>query len=1108
MSPQANIQPWKKTCKLRPEIREQKLTSSDFAIDLHKVINGWPGGKKPYYCDPQKFFETTYATQNLRQFCRSVLRRLAKERGGEAIINVTQTFGGGKSHTLTGLYYLTTLGKALPKNETSVGMILNDAQLSDPPSACVAAVSFDKVDWKVGGEAKSPEGEVRSFRMPWNLIAWQLLGQKGLDILDRDETKPDFDTPPSDVLWAKILHQVEASGKGALILIDEFLMWAHDASSPDPEGVRKDRGAVWYDRLKNFFQKLAQAIEASERSCMVVSLLATNPEKNDEIGKAIINACNNGLNRQASTQSPVERDDLAELLRRRLFSSYPENETDRHKHILAFWPRLQAVDPILAKRPDSEQRLKKAYPFHPDMLDRFFGKWVDLHQFQRTRGVLQTFAMALRDAEPWDESPLVGAQVFLAAPNKDGLSEALLKLAEAAKNSVPGADSPPWPENLKTEIPRAYGAQKADAPTLLGREIEAACVAAFIYSQPIGSQAELSEIRWLLGATCDMPAVLNAGLLAWSKVSWYLEECDATEAGTGVPKYWRLGPKPNLNQLHESYKQQALSYARSKFDDLAEKKCAPLYEGLEEGVKIHKLPASPADVEDDGLFRIVVLGSGYAGIVGDPPKPEATAFIRTHSSPSDTRQYQNIVLVVTPSVPGLQQAEQHIAEWMAWGEIKNSAHFPKMQSFQQEVVKKKEKESLLQAQTSVKNAYEIVLYLHTDASIQARKITMGSQSLFATVLLEKELRIFREKIDATAIMPNGIYPVWPASDAFIPVKDLYLSFGQQHKLPKLLTQQTVINTIEDAVRRGVLAVRCQRTDGSKQWYWRSGIDMSEWEKVAEAWLPNKATLTSLSAFAVQPDSLTGLWPKDDQGVKLSTLCSWFDGAHAFEEVIDPSYPPEHRPIPTVDYKVVHQAVATAVAEGALWLVYGNDSVFQETPTAIQLDPEAILFRPPAPISAIDLLPQALPDAWSKEEEPKSTVSALYAALKAARGRAWPEKKFLESINSALGQGFLHRAEGSGAIASLAHDGMVKLVIKQDAPPPPPPAPGSGRRVTNAVALSVAEVQTLGEEIPQIAKQLAGCDPQVEVRISIKAKAGTDISKAAEMLEKVKKGWKW
>jgi hypothetical protein len=1107
VSKQSVIQPWKATCDLRSEIRDRKLTASDFAVDLYKVIHGWPGDM-PFYCDPLQFFGTTYATQNLRQFCKVVLRRLAKLPGGEPIINVAQTFGGGKSHTLAALYYLTTLGSKLPKGETSVTTILNEAQITDAPTARVAAVSFDKVDWVKGCEVMSPTGEKRSFRMPWNLIAWQLLGQKGLDILARDESKPDFDTPPADTLWGQILSEVEISGSGALILIDEFLMWAHDAASPDSSGQRHDRGPDWYERFKNFFQRLAQAVESSTQSCLVVSLLATDPQKSDEVGKAVLNACNNGLNRQASLQSPVEKDDLAELLRRRLFAKFPENPADREKHIVAFWPRMRAVDGVRAKQPDSLERLKTAYPFHPDLLDRFFGKWTDLDQFQRTRGVLQTFAMALRDAEKWDESPLIGPQVFLDAPGRDGLSEALLKLAEAAKDSD-RVKNPQWPNNLKTELPRSVESQKIDATTLTGREIEAACVAAFVFSQPIGEQAELSDLRWLLAATCEMPAVLNNGLLSWYKTSWYLEECDATEAGTGVPKYWRLGPKPNLNQLHDSYKKRALKHAKSRFDNLAETRCAPLYEGaVEEGIKPHKLPEAPADVDDDGQFRLVILGADYAGVVGDPPLPKAQEFLRTHSSPADVRTYQNIVLVATPSVTGLHQAEQQIAEWIAWEEIKGSSQFKELDSFQQEIVRKKEKESLKDAQTAVKNAYELVLYLDKDGSIQAKKITLGAQSLFLTLLQESSLRLFREKIDAEAIMPNGLYPVWPASDSHIRVSDLYQQFGRDPRLPKLLSGKTVLNTIEDAVRRGVLAVRCPRSDGSEQWFWRSGVDVADWGKNAEAWLPGQATLNALSSVAVLPNALAGLWPKNDDGVKLSDLFSWFDGSHFYEEETQPGYPLESRPIPKADYNIVKKAVSKAIQDGGLWLVYGNDSVFQEAPTALQMDSDAILYRAPAPLAAIDLIPSSLPEAWTKETEPKTTVSSLYADLKAKRGKPWPPKLFIDSLNAALGQGFMHRVSGSGPVSSLQHDASVGVMIRNEAPKPPEPAPMlAGRRASSLAVLSIGEIQDLAEQIHALTKPLAGLDPQIEVRITVKPRADGDLSEANAVLNRIKLGWK-
>ena len=372
--------------------------------------------------------------------------------------------------------------------------------------------------------------------------------------------------------------------------------------------------------------------------------------------------------------------------------------------------------------------------------------------------------------------------MFLNAPGNDDLSPALQKLAEVAKDSQPDKN-PQWPSNLKTELPRVVDAQKAHAGTLMGRELEAACIATFIYSQPIGEQAEVTDLRWLVGATCDLPAVLNNGLIGWAKSSWYLEETDATEPTTNVPKFWRLGPKPNLNQVHHSYKLKALSFAKGKFDDLA-KKCGPLKEGCDkEGVKFHNLPNFPADVEDDGEFRLIVLGADYAGQPGGKILPEAEAFVRTHSSPTDSRICQNVILVVTPSVGGLQQAEQQIADWMAWQEIKQSKEFKDYDSHQKEMANKRERESKQAAETAVKNAFELVLHVDKDAKLQVKKFTMGAQALFPTLLQEKELRLFKEKIDAETIMPGGPYQVWPSSDSSVKVSDLYQQFARRANLP-------------------------------------------------------------------------------------------------------------------------------------------------------------------------------------------------------------------------------------------------------------------------------------------------------------------------------------
>jgi len=1106
MSKATPIQPWKKVCHLRKEIRERELKLEDFAVDLYQIVNR-PSGGGPFYCDPEQFFATTYATENLRKFCVGILARLSGRNDGISVLNVAQTFGGGKTHALGTAYYLCTLGAKLSKHHPAVAEILAAAQMSEAPAARIAAVSFDRVDWKGGGLVKSPTGESAHFRMPWNLIAWQLLGKKGIDILKRDEDEPDYYEPPAQSLWMELLEEVEKDGTGALILLDEFLMWAHGAASPDPDLVRQDKGPVWYDRLRNFFQTLSQATGATRKSCLVVSLLATDPAKRDEVGAEILARCNAGLNRQADVQTPVDKGDFAELLRRRMFEVFPKGAPQCDKHVTAFWHRMQAVEPARAKSPDSKKEMMDAYPFHPDLLNRLFGKWAGLRQFQRTRGILQTFSMALREAEAWDESPLISTQIFLASRGaSDPLGSALAKLADDAMNSVEETNKPNWPGNLRTELPRALTAEKTT--TLIGREIEAACAGVFIFSQPIGDQAELGDLRWLIGATCDVPAMLNAGLLEWSKTSWYLSECESTDPASGLPRYWRMGPKPNLNQMHDSYKRNALKNARSKFNNLV-KQCRPLLDGRDEGVDVHLLPAGPENLQDDATFRLVILGADYAGMPGGALKQEAVEFIRTHASMTDKREHQNIVVVVTPSAAGLIQAEQTIASWMAWGDIKSSDAFKDLEDEQKENVKRRERESQKEALTFVKNAFELVIYVDKAGNAQQKKFTMGTEALFPTLAREKDLRIFRERINAETLLPGGPFSKWPSSEPSVKVKDIYGSFGRYPDMPKLVNRQVVINTIEDGVRQGLVALRYAPPAGGEEWFWHSPIEgVVDWADFADVWLPAKASLNKVHSAAVVPTALAGLWPDDGTPVKLSAMCAWFDGTKAFDEIAQPGYPPEKRPIPKAEYKLVHQAVAQAVARGEIWLVFGNDSVLNEKPTDLQLDPDANLFRPPARLRTMDLLPGALAGAWGGTP-PKTTVGKLYGEVKRQKGRPWPTRQFIEVLNEAVNQGMLVRSAAGPDFGSATTDADRELRLPAPGTPTPTPIPpkAHGVRESNEAAMGLAQLQDFVEDsAPRLTKLLAGAAPEFMVKIRMKGKTAGDLSAANEILKKIDPDW--
>lgn len=138
------------------------------------------------------------------------------------------------------------------------------------------------------------------------------------------------------------------------------------------------------------------------------------------------------------------------------------------------------------------------------------------------------------------------------------------------------------------------------------------------------------------------------------------------------------------------------------------------------------------------------------------------------------------------------------------------------------------------------------------------------------------------------------------------------------------------------------------------------------------------------------------------------------------------------------------------------------------------------------------------------------MPAFYAQLKAWRGRPGPPKLFLDSLNAALGQGFVHRTSGGGPISSLPHDGGVERTIRSVAPKPPEPPTTqvpAGRRASSLAVLSISEIQNLADQIRTLSKPLAGMDPQIEVRITVKTKADGDLSAANSILDKIKAGWK-
>ena len=101
------------------------------------------------------------------------------------------------------------------------------------------------------------------------------------------------------------------------------------------------------------------------------------------------------------------------MLRRRLFTheSYTDKSGWKTQVVSALNGICELDDQTKRQRAQEEERYTQAFPFHPYLTDVLFEKWTQLEGFQRTRGVLRTFASALRDAEKWGLTQISKARV-------------------------------------------------------------------------------------------------------------------------------------------------------------------------------------------------------------------------------------------------------------------------------------------------------------------------------------------------------------------------------------------------------------------------------------------------------------------------------------------------------------------------------------------------------------------------------------------------------------------------------------------------------------------------------------------------------------------------
>jgi predicted AAA+ superfamily ATPase len=403
------LKPWREVITPHRDVRDGKMRGAEFAADLYWVSRG-DGSRE--YVEPVEFFRRTYLTDGLRELLAAAVRRIGGDRNASPVWNLQTNFGGGKTHSMLALYHLLS-GTPLGEYPDEVRKVLGNVTL---PVARRAVLVGNHI--KAGAATPKPDGtQVHTL---WGELAWQLGLAAGGDteaprayeiVRSADETRSN----PADSLGTLI-----AAYAPCLILIDEWVAYARQLYG------REDLAGGTFDTQFTFAQTLTEVVKAVPGALLVVSIPASSAAPSAEEaergatdieigglnGSEALRRLQQVIHRIADQWRPASPVESFAIVRQRLFE---EPGADAQADISAvaqvfsdFYAKNRVEFPTGVAEPSYEERIKSAYPIHPELFDRLYHDWSTLDRFQRTRGVLRLMSAVIHELyERDDPAPLI-----------------------------------------------------------------------------------------------------------------------------------------------------------------------------------------------------------------------------------------------------------------------------------------------------------------------------------------------------------------------------------------------------------------------------------------------------------------------------------------------------------------------------------------------------------------------------------------------------------------------------------------------------------------------------------------------------------------------------
>lgn len=750
------MKPWREVALPHRDIREGRFDESTFAADLADVL----ADRGPLeYRDPETFFRKTYPTEGMVNLLAMVLARLAGKAGSEPIIQLQTPFGGGKTHSLIALYHLLTSGEEY-KHLDLVRRVLDKAGVADLPKAGVAAF--------VGTAADPLKGKT-----PWGLIAEQLGRYKLLQ--EHDEKRQ---TPGKE-----LLHRL-LGGQPTLILMDELAEYAAKCIQPEKlreAGSNIEAARAYQTQVLAFLQELTETVKVLPQAAIVATLPSSAPY--GEEGERALHQLQRIFGRMEAIYEPVRGEEIYEVIRRRLFEDLGDPKEARRvaEAYFELYQRLGEEVPAKAREPAYREKLRKAYPFHPELIDLLFERWSTLPTFQRTRHVLWLLAEVISDLYRREHSaPLIQpAHVNLANP---AIRTKLIQHIGPEYNGVIASDIADT--NAKAQaIDRRMGSEYAPFAVASGL-----ATAIFLYSFSGGELkakgAGISQLRLAILREGIPPPIVGDALRKLEDELWYLH----VESGL-----YRFTSQPNLTRIMVE-REDVISE-----EDIEGELRAWLEKLSGKELKVYLFPQAPEDIPDTRELKLALVAPEKRPAIKELLEKSGEAF----------RVYRNTLLALTAEPNELLDLRRQIKRYLALRSIRDDKSLMKQLSEEnKKTLEDKIKDAEGRIPFQLLSAYRELAKAGGGEEIGWHDLglpTVGEKSTLAKRVRDflKGQDLLLERIAPGKVLQKAL----GEKETEKPLKEIYESFLKYPHLPLLEGEQVLRQTVGQGVREGVFGLQ-------------------------------------------------------------------------------------------------------------------------------------------------------------------------------------------------------------------------------------------------------------------------------------------------------------